>query len=101
MGKHRNTPGTIDRLKKSKRENQMLRTNVSRQKRNLKHLVAVIINARKALQGGDTLRALALLLGDVKYPPSAAKGVGVCPNHSNESYNYIKTCVVCGEEVKK
>ena len=79
----------------------MLRTNVSRQKRNLKHLVAVILNARKALEGGNVLRALALLLGDVKYPPSAAKGVEDCPNHSNENYNYIKVCVVCGEEVKK
>jgi hypothetical protein len=73
----------------------------ARQRRNLKALVAIILNAREALDEGNILRAVALLRGNVKYPPSAAEGLDECPEHKTAPYDYVRICRICGKEQEK
>lgn len=88
-----------ERSKKAEREVARLRTLASRQRRNIKNLVAVILNARKALEQEDNLRLLALLSGNVKYPPAVAKGVEECPQHGDKCI-WVQVCDICGEGVE-
>lgn len=67
-----NRGGLKSRLDKAKKENMALRVLTNRQRRNLKDLTGIIIGVRRALKAGDTIRAFALVSGNIKYPPSAA-----------------------------
>jgi hypothetical protein len=92
VGKRKNTRTSTDRLNKSKRENQKLRTLASRQRRNIKHLVALIQQARRAIRDADVLRTAALLEANIKYPPSCA-----CECNHEWTHKYVDICKHCGE----
>ena len=93
-----NAGGLKSKLDKSKRENAQLRRLTNRQRRNLKDLTAIILNAKKALGQGDVLRATALVSGNIKYPPSSAIDLDVCPQHGLHA-RFVKMCDVCKKEL--
>ncbi len=98
MSKRKNTRTSMDRLSKSKRDNQKLHTLASRQRRNIKHLTAIVLNTKRALEANDVLRAMALVSGNIKYPPSAAKGLDKCPDHGLNN-TFVLTCSTCLERM--
>ena len=89
---------TKERTKAAERALKNARTLCNRQRRNMKAYVAVIKNTEKALQAGDTLRALALVSGNFKYPPSMAEGLALdaCEHKARRQ---VWICQDCGEEV--
>lgn len=63
-----------------------------RLRRNVKHLVAIIQQARKAIRDNDLLRTATLLEANIKYPPSAAI------NCKHEYvHKYVRVCSHCKE----
>lgn len=64
----------------------------SRQRRNLKAYVQIIRNVKRALEAKDTLRALALVSGNIKYPPDLLKDAGC--KHEFKHWSVMK-CVHC------
>ena len=72
VGKGRPTPRVATRLSDTRKENARQRKLINRQRRNLKVLTSVIINAQRAIEKGDVLRAVAIVSVPIKYPPAAA-----------------------------
>lgn len=82
-----------ERWKADKRALKNARTLCNRQRRNMKAYVAIILQARKALKEEDTLRALALVSGNIKYPPDMLDGLDC--NHELQ-HRYVQKCKHCG-----
>ena len=96
MGRHDHPPnrgGLKSRLDKTKKENMKLRSLSNRQRRNVKHLVSLIQQARVAIRDGNVLRTAALLEANIKYPPSAAVDC-----HHDWDYVSVRRCSICKEE---
>ncbi len=67
----------------------------NRQRRNMKAYVAIIKNTQQALQDNDLVRALALVSGNIKYPPDMLQGLD-CKHEFHRTYQYVEKCVHCG-----
>lgn len=65
----------------------------NRQRRNMKAYVAIIKNTKAALESDDTLRALALVSGNIKYPPDLLTGLD-CKHEFK--FRSVQCCVHCG-----
>lgn len=66
---------------------------VERQRRNLKSYLKIIHQTRIALEAGDVLRALALVKGNIKYPPDFVRGLN---NHGDHW-----VCTECGNQMEE
>lgn len=71
----------------------------SRQRRNMKAYVAIIHGTKKALENNDSLRALALVSGNIKFPPGTlVHDSEICEcEHAHRREMWI--CSDCGKEV--
>ena len=59
--------------KADKRALKQLTATNKRQRMNMRAYIAIIYNTKKALIDGDLVRALALVSGNIKYPPDLLK----------------------------
>ena len=70
----------------------------SRQRRNMKAYVAIILNTKEALTANDSLRALALVSGNIKFPPGILNEDLACEcEHISRTKKWV--CNDCGREV--
>ena len=65
----------------------------NRQRRKMKAYVAIIKNTKEALENNDLVRALALVSGNIKYPPDLLKGLD-CEHLMQRCY--VQQCKRCG-----
>jgi len=62
----------------------------------MKAFLSVIHGTRAALEDGDTLRALALVSGNFKYPPGMLEGFKDC-KHPEDRVFIRQVCLDCNE----
>jgi hypothetical protein len=89
---------TKERAKAAERALKNARTLCNRQRRNMKAYVGIIKTAKLALEDNDSLRALALLSGNIKYPPDLMKDI-VAVDCEHVQRRELWICLNCGEEV--
>ena len=87
---------TRERAKAAERALKNARTLCNRQRRNMKAFLSVIHGARVALEDGDTLRAMALLSGNFKYPPGLLEDYTEC-KHPDDRVFIRQVCLDCNE----
>lgn len=87
-----NSGGKEEKVQQLRRQNHQLQKVTMRQRRSLKELRAVLMNARLALRDDNLLRAIALLDINLKHPPSE---VTDC-NH-DWVHKYVHICNNCKE----
>jgi hypothetical protein len=63
----------------------------------MKAYVKIIKTSKEALENNDLIRALALLSGNIKYPPDLLKALDNPCEHESRRPTWI--CSTCGEEV--
>lgn len=90
---------TKERAKACERALRNAETLCSRQRRNMKAYVKIILATRRALGKNDVVRALALVSANIKYPPNLIVGLDASSFCEHESRRQVWICYACGEEV--